>query len=149
MCFIKAIEQKLSKDKCVPSSQNGLDLRDMRYVKAMDSMDQEEPEAENVKLFVEMSCPAESPGVDLELRKPIQLPQHELWKLMESAIGLESWELDSVLQVYFKTSEVVASEDGVPAECIQHANGKLLIRKGNGSIVYLNFKGLVRYTEME
>lgn len=115
----------------------------------MDRMDQEEPEADNVMLFVEMACPAESPGVDLELRKPTQLPQQELWKLMESAMGLESWELDSVLQVYFNTSEVVDREDGVPAECVQHANEKLLIRKGNGSIVYLNFKGLVRYTEME
>lgn len=121
----------------------------MRYVKAVDRMDQEEPEAENVKLFVEMACLAESPGVDLELRKPMQLPQHELWKLMESAMGLESWELDSVLQVYFKPSEVVDREDGVPPECVQHVTGKLLIRKGNGSIVYLSFKGLVRYTEME
>ena len=44
---------------------------------------------------------------------------------------------------------MVDREDGVPAECVQHANAKLLVRKGNGSIVYLNFKGLVRYTEME
>ena len=113
----------------------------------MDRMDQEDSEAENVKLFVEMVCPAKSPGVDLELRKPMQLPQHELWELMESAMGLEFWELDSVLQGYFKTSEVVDSEGGVPVGCIQHANGKLLRTKGNGSIVYLDFKGLVRYTE--